>query len=577
MKALSLAVIHGQTSATQADQQHLLTPAPFPEVVARPEGQVWVGLHFPSLSLDVCQFDGSLPAVVIDQSGSRQTVHSACAVAQDYGITPGLSLNAAHALCRNLDVRLRDPSAEYRQLKRYGEQLLCFTPSITLGLWRTAAENVKWHKSHASQSVKGPQDNADSLLLEVSSSLRLYQGLQALLEKIRAEFKAAVSMQPVFSVAPGPSAALLMARNGMEQIVQDAASLRSVLGGVSLAGVDLPVTMVEKLMRCGLRNLRDCWRLPREDLGRRFGTDILHYLDRICGEQLEPMDAIEAPLCFRQRIELPMETRQHHLIVMAVEKLLDEVHRFLQMHNAATENIQIDLWHVNRASRAGEDGGRSRTSLVVQTAQADRRPERFLPQLGEQLERLVVEEEVNAVSVMVKQVLPYARSSEDLFERRDHQQQDFSQLVDVLCARLGKEHIYTLSMASDHRPEFAWQRSPLMGQASAKPLRQKQNKEENSNQPIAGYVSNTLPTRPLWLLSQPRPIQYTDTPTPELSERIEAGWWMRADIRREYVVTPAMSAASGNHQPAAYRQQQWLYRDLKQADQPAWYVHGLFA
>jgi len=324
------------------------------------------------------------------------------------------------------------------------------------------------------------------------------------------------------------------------------------------------------VMRCGLRNLRDCWRLPREDLGRRFGANVLHYLDRVCAEQSEPVEHIEAPLCFRQRIELPVETRQHHLIVIAVEKLLDEVHRFLQMHNAATEKIQFDLWHVNRAYGSGAYGSRSRTSLTVQTAEADRRPERFLPQLGEQLERLVMEDEINAVSVMVNQVFPYARSSEDLFERRDRQQQDFNQLVDVLCARLGQEHVYTLAIAPDHRPEFAWCRRQLMGQ----PAKQKQNQDSQDSQQSIDYVADVLPPRPLWLLQQPRQIQnivHDESITPETAERIEAGWWMRADTRREYSVV--QTAIHRRQQP----QQRWIYRDLRQTEQPAWYVHGLFA
>lgn len=564
MKALSFDVVKSQAENRLTRQEEVFTPTPVSQADQSANSQIWIGLHFPSLSLDVCQFDGDLPVVIIDQSGNRQTVHSACAVAQDHGITAGMSLNAAHALCRNLDVKLRDPAAEYRQLQRYGQQLLCFTPAITLGLWQTAVDTTI-QKRKVRTVVNSPADNADSLLLEVSSSLRLYQGLPALLEKIRTEFCQSKSLSPIISVAPCPSAALLMARNGREDIVLDASDLRSVLGSITLYSVDLPRTLVEKLSRCGLRNLRDCWRLPRADLGRRFSESVLHYLDRICAEQPEPVEYIDAPLSFRQRIELPIETRQHHLIVIAVEKLLEEVHQFLQMHNAATEKIRFDLWHVTSAYDSNNETSRSRTTLIVQTAQADRRPERFLPQLGEQLERLTIEDDINAVSVMVDQVLPYVRSSEDLFERRDRQQQDFSQLIDVLCARLGQEQVYTLTTTPDHRPEFAWQRCQLMG----KETRHK-DKKNNQDQQTLDYVTEALPSRPIWLLDQPRPIDHHNLPSSQTVERIEAGWWMRADIRREYRVEQAMPKLK-------QYQQRWLYRDLKQTDQSAWYVHGLFA
>jgi len=567
MKALSFDVVKSRAEGRLSEQEEVFTPATVLQASQADQpsnGQTWIGLHFPSLSLDVCQFDGDLPVVIIDQSGNRQTVHSACAVAQDHGITAGMSLNAAHALCRNLDVKLRDPVAEYRQLQRYGQQLLRFTPAITLGLWQTAVDTMI-QKRKARTAVNSPADNSDSLLLEVSSSLRLYQGLPALLEKIRAEFCQNRLASPVMSVAPCPSAALLMARNGLEHIVLDSPDLRSVLGSIALYSVDLPRTLVDKLSRCGLRNLRDCWRLSRADLGRRFGESVLYYLDRICAEQPEPVEYIDSPLSFRQRIELPIETRQHHLIVIAVEKLLEEVHQFLQMHNAAAEKIRFDLWHVNSAYASNNEASRSRTMLTVQTAQADRRPERFLPQLGEQLERLTIEEDINAVSVMVNQVLPYARSSEDLFERRDRQQQDFSQLIDVLCARLGQEQVYTLTATPDHRPEFAWRRCQLMG----KDIGHKE-KKNNPDKQALDYVTDALPPRPIWLLDQPHPVADHNPSPSQAVERIEAGWWMRADIQREYRVqqtTPELKQ----------HQQRWLYRDLKQVEQPAWYVHGLFA
>ncbi len=555
MKALSLAFSTGQAT--------LLAPASLPEVTTRLDGQLWIGIHFPLLALEVCDYQEGLPSIVIDQSGNQQTVHAACAVAMDYGIMPGMSLNAAHTLCRNLDVRLRNPEAEYQQLKKYGEQLLCFTPSVSLGYWRTAASSQA-QASKTKSGVTDATDNADTLLLEVSASLKLYDGLDRLLGKITAEFVDNQQNLPLISVAPCPSAALLMARNGMEQQVQDSDSLRSVLGGVLLSGADLPQSVVERLHRCGLRTLRDCWRLPREDLGRRFGLPLLHYLDRLCGAESDAVDHIETPLCFRQRMELPADTRQHHLITLAAEKLLTEAHRFLQMHSAATEQIQFDLWHVNRAF-----GSRSRTTIVLQTAQADRRPERFLPQLGEQLDRIVMADEVNAVSILVDHVVPYVRSSEDLFERRDRQQQDYHQLMDLLCARLGQKQVYTLAIAPDHRPEYAWRKKPVIEKNTVA------GESRSETRSILDHVAQALPQRPLWLLDIPRPVNGESISHTSETERIEAGWWMRNDSRRDYAV---LDQSGGRYRG----QRRWLFRDLKkrgsqQTEMPAWYVHGLFA
>ncbi len=537
MKALSLAT----------DQASLFAPGSFPEIAANQDATLWIGLHFPSLALEVGGFSEGLPALVISQSGGNQVVHGACSVAMDHGIMPGMSLNAAHALCRNLAVKLRNPEAELQRLKQYSEQLLCFTPSIALGQWQSAYDGKSKQVAdrNSTNDTIGPEHNTDSLLLEVSGCLRLFGGLEPLLERIKAEFaltepRPGINTQPVVSVAPFPSAALLLARNGLEQVLQNPDSVKSALGEIPLRGADLSDKLLGRLAGCGLVTLRDLWRLPREDLGRRFGAPLLNYLDRLWGVQSDPLDHIKPTLCFRQFIELPADTRDNKLLLIAVSKLLEEARGFLQMHAAAAEKISFDLWHVNRAQ-----GARSRTTLVIHSAEADRQPRRFLPQFEQQLARASMSDEVNAVSILIEQIVPYTRTSEDLFSGRDQQDQDWSQLIDLLGARLGQEKVYTLKTVEDHRPERAWQ-SDTTNQSGQLPR-----------------CHNTLPGRPLWLLNQPSAIDPVSFSLYGDTERIEAGWWERKDLRRDYHVARMGNGRCG-----------WVYRDLR-ADK--WYLHGLFA
>ncbi|MGB5706323.1 MAG: DNA polymerase Y family protein [Arenicellales bacterium] len=539
MKALSLSLA--------VDQATLPAPEVLPEVALACDAPVWIGLHFPTLALEVCDFPEGLPSLVIGQSGNQQVVHAACSVAMDHGIVPGMSLNAAHVLCPNLAVRLRDPKAEYRRLCQISEQLLCFTPTISLGQWRSACTDGS--RRSKKNGVTGPEDNADSLLLEVSGSLCLFGGLEALLENIRAEFGQPLADSPLISAAPCPAAALLMARNGLEQVVMEPDNLKSALGEIPLRGVDLEHKLVDRLLRCGLRTLRDLWRLPREDLGRRFGAGLLHYLDRLSGIRSDPLRHVHATLCFRQRMELPSDTRHSRLIMIAAEKLLGEAERFLQMNAAATEKISFDLWHVNRAR-----GSHSRTTLEVRSAQADRRSDRFLPQFEEQLGRATMENEVNAVSITIDQVVPFTRSSEDLFSRRDRQTQDWTQLMDLLAARLGQDRVYTLMTVADHRPERAWRRVA----PSCVSFR-----EQDQDQTL----EQALPTRPLWLLDVPQKIDSSGFSIAGDTERVEAGWWERRDRRRDYRVADA---------PGGRRC--WVYRDLRTLKKEIgpWRLHGLF-
>lgn len=532
---------------------------------------MWIGLHFPNLALDVCDFDAGLPALVLDQNGGQQRVHAACAVAMDHGIAPGMSLNAVHALCRNLSIRLRDPEAEYRRLCLYSDRLRVFTPNISPGKWRTAANPAtgrrmnqqtgqrvgrKRGRATATNQVLDASDNADSLLLEVAGSLRLFGGLAGLIDRIRNEFSDHHA-PPLLSIAPCPAAALLLARNGLEKVIPEQADLRTALGDVALDGADLEPKLVARLQRCGLRRLRDLWRMPRKDLGRRFGADLLVYLDRLSGEQPEPVANYQPALCFRQRMGLPVDTRHSKLIVLAARRLLDEARRFLEMHAAATEVVRFDLWHVNRTYTSQAYGSRSRTTLTVRSGQADRRPERFLPQFEEQLDRLVIEQEVDTVSILIDQVVPVSRTTEDLFSRHDQEAGEWTQLTDLLAARLGNDRVYTLASSADHRPERAWQKAELNGQIKSE--------VEGEGRTMA---RRPLPRRPLWLLDSPRPLGRNAMTLRGEAERIEAGWWERRDVRRDYRVAEGRGESGGWG---------WVYRNLRDEDcESGWHLHGLF-
>ena len=535
-------------------------------------GAIWVGIHFPSLALDVCKFTEGLPAVVIDQCAGKQVVHAACEIAMNDGITPGMSLNAAYALCANAVVKLRNPQAEQRRLQFYSRQLLCFTPAISFGRW-DADDAVKPSRAHKQKQASNLAVNADSLLLDVSASLRLFGGLSSLLEVVRGalrnELVAAFAMYqgPMISVAPCPGAALLCARNSIEKIIVDAEQLKSALGDIALCNVNIREKLMAQLARCGLHTLRDLWRLSRQDLGRRFGLELLQYLDDLVAVQGDPQYHIAPPLQFRQRMELPVDTHSSHLLLIAAERLLKEACGFLQMHAAATEQVSFDLWHVNRMY-----GSSSRTRLVVRCAEADRQPDHFLQQFEQQLSRTPLQGEVNAVSILINQVVPYASVTGDVFDRADHQprrqQHEWGQLLDLIRARLGRESVFYLHHVAEHQPEKSSRKMAL-------PTIAPQKKAAVAQWQMNENHVQCLPLRPLWLLPDPVSIRSTAIDVEGELERIETGWWQRRDMRRDYQIAHVKQGGYA-----------WVYQDLDQAEATKksanglideWKMHGLYA
>jgi len=480
---------------------------------------IWVCLHFPRIALDVFNPPEGIPFAVIEEIRGRQVIHTPCEVALAQGIMPGMPLNAAHVLCNNLSARLRDLAGEQKELGLLAERVTRFTPKISPSL-------------------------PDALLLEVSGSLRLFGGFDRLYDLLHEEFNG----KPLISSASSPAAALLLARNGMEKVVHGKAELKSVLGEIGIEDAGLPSAQVQQLSKCGLQTLRDLWRLSRPDLARRFGKELITFLDKVCGTEPDPGKRVIIATRFFHQIELPIETDDSKLLLIAAEKLFEKARQFLHSRASATEKMTFKLWH------SGSVGGRKRySSLVIRSQQADRHPQRFLPQFREKIQLMEMASPVDRISLRIDQVLPYHRDSEDLFDHNnctgnaDHQ--DWQQLMDILDARLGVKMVYCVGLKPDHRPERAWRRDGAS---------RKQWSREAKQQP-------PIPLRPLWLLDNPRKTleqQFVLHLSDEI-ERIENGWWDGNGIRRDYsiAVTPAGSRC-------------WVFRDINGTND--FYMHGLY-
>ena len=175
---------------------------------------------------------------------------------------------------------------------------------------------------------------------------------------------------------------------------------------------------------------------------------------------------------------------------------------------------------------------------------------------------------VCSVSLRIDQIRPWQRRSEDLLERAmgrsGPEQQDWDQLMDVLCARLGNNQVYGVLPREDHRPERAWMRQPLTED------RRMRKTVEAQGQSI------DLPGRPCWLLGKPHKIAADQRITilERVVERIESGWWDGCDARRDYY--RAVTRSGGRC---------WVYKKIESirgdstvspGNDIDYYLHGLY-
>jgi len=528
------------------------TPHPAPAAL-------WLCCYLPHLPLEVFKLEDDRPAAVWEDGGGHSLVRAVTPTARAFGIYPSLSINAALALCANLQLHRRDERMEREALEKLAETGLGFTPWVSL-------------------------DYPAALLLEIRGSLSLFGGLDALTQRLRAELES-LGHRAILATAPAPFPAWLMASAGLEQTVEESTALRSGLGDLAIARLPLERNAASRLAKAGLHTLRDLWRLPREGLARRYGLAVLRQLDRAAGREKEMPRLFRSPPVFQAHRELAAETENLAYLRPVCAVLLEGLTAFLRRHDAATDRLKLEFFHFRRPA----------TRLELKLRYASRDPERISMLLYERLERTPLPAAVTALRLYCDALQPYRAHEADLFAAETPGALDWETLLEQLQQRLGPDALRFLGTAADHRPERAWKGHPgapgmtvcdWKGGFGApedavcdwKVPRLKRDVcdwKGVSGAPgdtVCDWARDESPIgfalgkkhRPLWLLPEPRPCDPTRYRLLPERERIESGWWDGASIRRDYRVAVS---------PEGVRA--WVYRELD--GNGGWYLHGFFA
>ncbi|TXG77181.1 MAG: DNA polymerase Y family protein [Rhodocyclaceae bacterium] len=485
----------------------------------------WLSLHLPALPLQVCtrtEHAAEIPLAVFSPA-PRSRLVAANARALAAGLRPGLGLASALALAPGLVARPRNPDGEAALLAELACWAAQFSPQLAL-------------------------DPPDCVVLDVGASLTLFGGLHELMARI-AHGVAALGLQPALAAAPTPLAARWLAVSGGGRIVEHAEDLPARLAplpvGVLACTADdrHPVRSesIELLEAIGIGTLGQCLQLPRDGLAKREAQGITRALDRALGRLPDPRPPFVPPQVFRSRIELPVPSADTGQIGFAVRRLLAALAGHLAAHQAGIEHYRLRLEHDDLPA----------TTLTVHLGVASRDEARCNLLAQEHLAALQFVAPAIAVGLEAAEILPLPGETATLFGAQLGNPRDQaaarSLLVERLRARLGDSAVIGIAGQADHRPERAWQAIAPRGAAARRD-------DACATQP-----------RPVWLLSEPRPLAASDRLQLLAGpERIESGWWDGHDIARDYHLALGPQGRL-----------LWVYRELR--GEAAWFVHGIFA
>jgi len=430
------------------------------------------------------------------------------------GVRAGMAVAAALALAPALRIAPRDPATETEALLGVAGWAAQFTPGVAL-------------------------EFPDGVLLEVSSSLKLFGGLESLLERLRRGL-AEMGWSSVLAGAPTPRAAFWLARAGKQEFIGESAELEPALAALPLEVLRCSDETLAAFEAIGVRTLGELRALPREGVARRFGQRLLDDSDRALGRLPDPRNFFVPPARFGAAIELPAEVTQAEALLFAARRLIVQLAGYLAARSGGVQRFVLRLGHRDKAP----------TEIAIGLVVPSRDAEHFTLLVRERLSNLELAAPVRELALKADDVVPLPGSNLGLALEQGKPPGQWEHLVERLRARLGTEAVCGIASRAEHRPE----RAGVIADAGQKRLQL------------------DFGERPFWLLESPRPlaeigaVPHHDGPLELLvgPERIESGWWDGDDVARDYFVARMQNEALV-----------WIYREWR--GEGGWYLHGVFA
>ncbi|BEU96649.1 DNA polymerase Y family protein [Acidovorax sp. DW039] len=381
----------------------------------------------------------------------------------------------------------------------------------------------------------------EALLLEVSTTERLWGGRAALLDQLLASAPAStkstkISISPLLGQGPTSFQALALLRLQLAGQPMP----RRVPHDLPLHTLTALRPHVASLARMGCNTWGQLRALPRDGVARRLGAPALRALDCAFGDAPHTHTWLELPEVFALSAELPMLATSADTLLWSAHGLLQALQAWLQARQQGVLALEL-AWHHDLRKVDGMPVPPWQ-ALPVRTAQPTQALGHLRLLLAENLARTPLAAPANQIALRALETVPMPQASASLLPpagaaggmgrsaESEANSESWHQLVERLSARLGADQVQGVALAADHRPERMqhWQPATqaLQGGAIA---------------PTAGQTTSrtALPDAslwPTWLLRPPQRLAVQGSRPCYLGplrlvagpHRLEAAWWEAA-------------------------------------------------
>lgn len=490
---------------------------------------LWLCLYFYALPLDQLRAGDAMVAIA-----EKQRIAFASDAARAAGIYPDMRLATAYALQADINIVERRPESEAEALQHLAEWGCQFTPTITA------------YKDFC-------------LLLEIGGSLSLFKGVSRLLKQIDQDLTHR-GYRHCDGLAHGKEAAWMLSHyradhesplvaGEMNQFTPPEPDFwLAQLHSLPLQYLDIHSKKQQQLFNMGLTTLGDLLALPSQDLGKRFGRELLDLLTAIVGDRANLDADFKPPQTFSTQLDFSSGITRLDELHGPLQQLLTQLLRFLHQQQLYVQELEWEFYYFKK----------SRDKLLIHSSPANNNLDSLLSLSKLKLEQYSLKAPLESLALNAQVFTPADASSGELFPELSHPSQqlsDYRQLLDKLLTRLGDPCLTTLTIGDEHLPEYQQLSSELSHQ-TIDSIRISTNTKQQNNQ---GHL-------PLWLTQQPIPIGAPNEAPGPLRlvygpQRIDSHWWQQR-CRRDYFIA--------RHQNGSYC---WVFRDLNKQQ---WFLQGFY-
>ncbi|RIH62809.1 DNA polymerase Y family protein [Mariniphaga sediminis] len=469
------------------------------------------------------------PFLLYAPERGRMVVKASSQALTREGVMPSMVVADVRAILPSVEVYPEEPDVQEKHLADIAEYCFRYTPVVAT-------------------------DPSDGLILDISGCAHLWGGELPYLKAITTRFQKG-GYEVRAAIADTIGTAWAVARYGRNSPIVDSGKQTEALFFLPPTALRLDSTTLERMRKLGFREIGQFIPIPRTNLRRRFGDNLLTRLGQALGTEHEMLNPIHPAPVYQERLPCLEPIRTAKGIKIALRHLL--------------ETLCERFFREGKGMRTGILKGYRIDGETVQISIGTNRASRNAAHLFKLFELKIPEIEpalgIELFTLEATLVEDVSETQEALWNTGGNNPKAIAELLDNIAGKVGMQAIHRYFPQEHYWPENSV-------------------KEVNSLEEQPETDWRTDRPRPLHLLPRPEPVEVMvvlpDYPPLHFRyrgniirvakadgpERIEQEWWLQTGPPRDYYCVEGEDGA-----------RYWLFRlGLYGSEKPRWFLHGFF-